>query len=104
MRTTKWYIMLYIMAFIGVLPLFAVFGYVSPLYLLIMVPLGLAWLWRGVQGFDTQDDGRWARKMFLFSLIVLMSLSVSISLGCVACLNLIYFCYGITDSHHYRVF
>lgn len=81
MRQTKLQILFYIVAFIAANALLSVFGYTGYVYLVVMTALGLAWLWLGSQGFRTTDDKLWARKMFLFSLVIILSLSVMLAVG-----------------------
>jgi protoheme IX farnesyltransferase len=78
-RRTKIHMLLYIAAFaaaVAALTIYTITGYV---FLAVMLPLVGLWFWRGLQGFTTKDDKRWARKMFLFSLIILLSLSLLLS-------------------------
>lgn len=78
-QTTKIYILLYIVGFSFVSMLLTVFGYTGYIYLLVMLCLSLYWLRLAMQGFRTKDDDKWARKVFGFSLIVLLVFSVLIS-------------------------
>ncbi|HUS26352.1 MAG TPA: heme o synthase [Nevskiaceae bacterium] len=80
MFITKINILLYIAAFTITTMLLTIFEYTGYTYLVVMAVVGLAWLWRGLQGFKAADDKVWARKMFLFSLIVILVFSASISL------------------------
>ncbi len=80
-RTTKIQMLSYIVALLIAFSMLTIFGYAGYTYLVIMLTLGLIWLWRGLQGFKTNNDKVWARKMFLFSLIVILSLSVVLSLN-----------------------
>lgn len=82
MHATKIQIMWFVLAFIIATVQLTVFGHTGITYAVIMVILGLRWLWLGMQGFKKEtDDVRWARKMFFFSLIVLLALSVMMPLG-----------------------
>lgn len=80
-RHTKIQMLLYIVAFTIAASLLTVFGYTGYIYLAVVVLLGLTWLWFGLKGFASKDDTAWARKMFLFSLIVTLSLSIVLSVG-----------------------
>lgn len=80
-RTAKIQILLYIIAFVTATSSLTVFGYTGYVYLVVMAIIGLKWLWLGVKGFGTDDDKRWARKMFFFSLVVIVALSVMLSVG-----------------------
>jgi protoheme IX farnesyltransferase len=72
-----WYIILYIIATCAL----TVFGYAGHIYLAVMLIIGFAWLWRGIQGFRVRDNAVWARKLFVFSLIVLVVFSVMLTLA-----------------------
>jgi protoheme IX farnesyltransferase len=78
MKATKIQMLLYIIAFIAVSLMLVVFGYVGALYLLTALVLGLAWLGLCIQGFYAKNDRLWARKMFIFSLVVIMGISIAI--------------------------
>ena len=62
----------YVMAFlpISLLPFF--FGAGGIIYLSVMLALGILWLAWAARGFNILDDQRWARRMFLFSIVVIM--------------------------------
>jgi heme o synthase len=79
MRQTKVRMLVYTVAFGLAAGALTVFGYAGFTYLAIMVLVTAAWLWRGFKGFRTMDDNKWARKMFGFSLVVLLAFSLGIS-------------------------
>jgi len=79
LKITKIQILCYVMCFIVAANLLTVFGYTSGTYSVLITALGLAWFWLGVSGFSGVDDKLWARKMFFFSLIIILSLSVLLS-------------------------
>jgi len=81
MKNAKLQILLYITAFIIATVLLTVFGYTGYTSLVVMALLGVAWLWLGMQGFKASDDKLWARKMFFFSLVIILSLSIMMSVG-----------------------
>lgn len=74
---TKVQILVYIALFTLVSLLFSVFHLVDFLYLLIMTPLCLMWLLLSYYGFFIvkKDEHLWAKKVFRFSLIVLLAFS-----------------------------
>ena len=73
-------IMLYILAFsVAALALFR-YGYVGSVYALIMAFLCLLWLSLALAMFRGRDDTLAARKVFLFSLVVIMSWSVLVAI------------------------
>jgi protoheme IX farnesyltransferase len=80
-RETKLQIVIYIGFFIVVCSLLTFFGYTGYSYLAVMSGLGLIWLYKGLHGFRAPDAAVWARSMFLFSLVVIMGLSVMLAVG-----------------------
>ena len=74
-RATQVQIVLYIVAFLFVSSLFTLMGYTGYIYLSGMTMLSIAWLALALKGFKVQNVQVWARKMFLFSLIVIMAQS-----------------------------
>ena len=76
---TKLQILIYIAGFMVVTSLLYIFGYSGIFYELVAISLGLAWFGLGVQGFRTPDETIWARKVFLFSLVVISLLCITIS-------------------------
>ncbi len=77
---TKMRMLVYIGAFTIATLMLTVFGYAGYAYLTAAVVLGLTWGWLCIKGFRVDNDQRWARKMFLLSLIVVTVLSVFISI------------------------
>ncbi len=77
-RATKIQMLLYIVAFTIVCSSLTLFGYVGSLHLVTTVGLGLIWSLLCIQGIKGRDGHQWARKMFVFSLIVVMALCMTI--------------------------
>lgn len=44
-------------------------GHISPFYFLTALVLGGIWIKKSMQGFKTDDDVKWAKDMFVYSLI-----------------------------------
>lgn len=80
-RATKIQIMAYTAAFALAVAALTFLGYTGYVFLAIMTVLNGVWLYRGYIGFNTQDDVKWARMMFIFSLNVLLVLSVMLAIG-----------------------
>jgi len=80
-RTTKISIVLYIFAYLVAVSSLTAFGYTGYIFEIVMMIVGIIWLIRSVQGFTTTDDIVWAKKTFLFSLVVLMTFSVMLALS-----------------------
>lgn len=79
-RVTKIQMMAYIVAFTAAAGWLTVSGYTGYVYAVTVVALGLVWLWLGLQGFSAGNSEYWAKKMFGFSLIVLLLWSIMVSL------------------------
>ena len=77
---TKVEMVLYIIAFILASMALTLFGFTGYTYTVVMGLIGLFWLDRSVRGFNTDDDNKWARRVFGFSLLVLLVFSLMISL------------------------
>lgn len=78
MKVTKVQIFVYIVAFTLTSLFFAATVPLSPLFLYTSLFLGAIWLFLALQGFSCLDDKKWARKVFFFSLIVVMMQSIII--------------------------
>lgn len=78
---TKIQMLFYILAFTVATAALTVFGYTGYTYLVTVLFLSLAWLWLDVRGFRSTNDQAWARKMFLFSLVIIFAFSIMISVG-----------------------
>lgn len=81
MHTTKVQILSYVAGFIVMNILLTVMGYTGYIYAVIMTVLGGMWFIKGVRGFQSHDDQEWAKRMFLFSLTVLLLFCVMLSVG-----------------------
>ena len=78
MRTTKIYILLYVAAYTVAAASLSFLDYTGFIYLVVMMALGILWFLKGIQGFKTDDDAKWARMMFGYSLLVMTTWSVLI--------------------------
>ena len=67
---TKIQMVIYVAAYFIASVLPTLFGYTGMVYLSIAVFLGSVWLFLSLQGFKAKNDALWARKMFLFSLVI----------------------------------
>lgn len=77
---TKPQILWYTLGFIAASLLLFVWGYTGYTYLVVMLLVGLGWLYLAVKGFRASNDVRWARGMFGYSLLVLLVFCLMISL------------------------
>lgn len=76
---TKVQILFYIVAFMLATALLSYLGYASSTYTLIATLLGLSWLALGFLGFRNKNDILWAKQMFAYSLVVIMTLCITIT-------------------------
>lgn len=74
-RTTKILMLLYILLFAVAVLLLPILRYVGYVYLFVMLVLSIVWLKGAVRGFRTADDQKWAKSMFLLSLVIILSFS-----------------------------
>lgn len=80
-RATVLQVVAYIALFTLAVASLTLSGYTGYIYLIVMVSLGLWWLKLGLQGFHAKDSKAYGRKLFLFSLKVMVALSVMTALG-----------------------
>lgn len=80
MEVTKVYTLVWIVVFTVAVSLLTVFDYTGWTYLVVMLGISLYWFTKGLR-FYKGDDVVWGKKMFLTSLIVLLTTSVMLSVG-----------------------
>jgi len=73
---TKRQILIWTAAVIPVSLFLYEFGVVGKFYFVSAAVLGLGWLALAIKGFFAKDDMKWARQMFLYSLLYLTSLCI----------------------------
>lgn len=78
---TKLQMVLYIAAFTLEAAMLTVLGYTGNIFLAVMLAIGLFWLYKAYLGLKAKDSVKWARDMFGFSLIVLLTFSFMLSVG-----------------------
>lgn len=76
---TKNHITLYIIAFTTAALMLTVSGYAGYSYLIVATLVSLWWLGMALSGYKTKNDLVWARKVFVFSIITITTLSVMMS-------------------------
>ncbi|HSP75974.1 MAG TPA: heme o synthase [Cryobacterium sp.] len=74
-------ILVYTIGFVVSTLLLSVFGYVGYVYSAVMGVLGAYWIWLGVVGLNATDPSAWARRMFRYSLVMILVYCVMISVG-----------------------
>lgn len=80
-QVTRLSMLFYIIEFIGVTYLLNLFHYAGFGFLIITALSGIVWLILCIQGFSCKNETVWARKMFIFSLVVVMVFSTTLSLN-----------------------
>jgi len=78
MYVTKVHMVLYIIAFLITAVMLTVTGYTGYVYGGVAVLLSMIWLGLCIKGFSVENNTLWARKMFAYSLVVIMGLCVII--------------------------
>ncbi|NIG62194.1 MAG: protoheme IX farnesyltransferase [Serratia symbiotica] len=76
----KNHITIYILAFMIATLMLTLSGYAGYKYLLVAAAVNAWWLGMALRGYKTENDSIWARKLFVFSIVAIISLSVMISI------------------------
>lgn len=79
-EATKMQMLFYIVIFMLTALLLTATGYTGYLYALIVFGLSLIWLGLCLRGFQIDDSKRWAKEMFVYSLMVIIGLCIAIPL------------------------
>lgn len=80
---TKKEILFYTAIFVVASVLLSIFRYAGLTYMIVMAVFGVYWLYIAVQGQYVKDAEGWARRMFKFSLVMILLLCVMLSVGSV---------------------
>ncbi|MDE9480667.1 heme o synthase [Xenorhabdus bovienii] len=80
----KNHITLYILAFMVATLMLTISGYAGYKYLIVAASVSIWWLGMALSGYKTANDRIWARKLFMFSIVAIMSLSVMMSVDSTA--------------------
>ncbi|WP_445496565.1 heme o synthase [Photorhabdus sp. SF281] len=75
----KNHIILYILAFMIATLMLTISGYAGYKYLIVAAAVSIWWLGMALSGYKTANDRVWARKLFVFSIVAITSLSVMMS-------------------------
>ena len=78
-QRTKIESLIYVILFIVAMNGLFVFGYTNWIYLVILNVLSFYWLYLSIIGFKAEDDQLWAKKTFLFSVILITVISICFS-------------------------
>lgn len=80
-EATKNQIVIYVICFIAACSALTIFGYAGVIYLIVMVLVGLGWLKMSLDGSNAKDNTAWAKHNFKFSLYVILTLDIMLSVG-----------------------
>ncbi|PHM36810.1 heme o synthase [Xenorhabdus innexi] len=80
----KNHITLYILAFMVATLMLTISGYAGYKYLIVAAAVSVWWLGMALSGYKTTNDRAWARKLFIFSIVAIMSLSIMMSVDSAA--------------------
>jgi len=78
---TKREIFIYTAVFLISCLLLTVFDYTGYVYAVAMGLSGTYWLWLASKGFSATNSDAWARRMFKFSMIIILLLCIMLSIG-----------------------
>ncbi|GAA3614736.1 heme o synthase [Gibbsiella greigii] len=76
----KNHITVYILAFMIATLMLALSGYAGYKYLIVAAAVSVWWLGMALRGYKAENDSIWARKLFVFSIVAITSLSVMMSI------------------------
>ncbi|ACQ66841.1 protoheme IX farnesyltransferase [Candidatus Williamhamiltonella defendens] len=77
---TKNHIIFYIFAFMIATLMLTLMGYTGYLFMLTSVVLNGMWLIMAFKGYKASNDSQWAKSIFIFSIVIISSLSMMMSL------------------------
>jgi heme o synthase len=69
---TKLSMIRYVVLLVPVTVMLNVYGYVGHFYLFAVTAMGLVWVLMSIKGFKAQDEEKWAKGMFIYSINYLM--------------------------------
>ncbi|NNG82095.1 heme o synthase [Acinetobacter sp. ANC 5378] len=76
---TKIESLIYVVLFTITMNALFIYGYVNWLYLVILNALCIYWFYIGMLGFKAENDQLWAKRFFLFSVILITIISICFS-------------------------
>jgi len=78
LNRTKIEMLVYSILFLVIIIVFWYYSFKDYIFLFIMMALSVYWIYISIKGFTAKDTDKWARQMFFFSLIILLSLCLLI--------------------------
>lgn len=79
-KTTKHYILGYILAFVPATLALSLAGYAGVGYFVVALVMGVYWLYMALEGYRAKDEEKWAKRVFGFSIVMITALSLMMSL------------------------
>lgn len=80
-KAARYQIIFYLVLFAASISLLTILGYTGFVYLAVMLPVSLYWLFLATKRAGSAGERRWARRVFGFSLLTLLVLCVMLSLN-----------------------
>ena len=77
---TKLHMLFYVVGFTVATLLLSLFGYTGYTYLAVSLFLSMVWLLLCFKGFTTGNERAWAKSMFLYSLVIILVLSLMMAM------------------------
>lgn len=78
--TAKKHIIAYILAFAAATLMLTFNGYTGYNYFIVALALSAYWLWLVISRYRKDNDAMWAKRLFLFSILAITTLSVMMSI------------------------
>lgn len=78
--SAKKHIVFYIIAFALTTLMLTFGGYTGYRYFIVALLLSAYWLWLVISGYDKESDAVWSKRLFLFSILAITTLSVMMSI------------------------
>jgi protoheme IX farnesyltransferase len=75
----KKHMLAWIVAFIAATLSLTIYGYTGYYYFVVATVMGIYWLYLAIIGFNAVDDIKWAKKLFMVSVIIITILSMMMS-------------------------
>lgn len=80
-QSTKLQVLVYMVAFIIACITLGLAGYIGVIATVVLVMLGVAWFVKAARSYHLLAADVWGRQVFLFSLLVMLGMSIMLSVG-----------------------
>ncbi len=79
-ESAKFQMVIYVAGFTIASASLSLTGYAGRIFLVVSLVMGGCWLYLALAGFTTKDDSAWSKKLFLYSILVVLAISVTMAL------------------------